>query len=355
MAELFSSDASWNPEITIDGWVHQTQRAQLGRHTTYSAGKLIVALDGACRDNGKAKAKAAVGVFFGHGNSHNRAEMQLDEPDIVWTSQRAELWAACRAVRLVTGLTMKACNHCSPALRLDLDAVIFKSDSTYVVRGITDVYMKWQRHEWKNAFGKPIANKDLWDRLYKQVTRLQRFGICVYFWHVRRMRNHEADHLANMALIHQLPPVYPYPKVQKRKRDDAHGATSGGQDLVDTSTISDPVWKHHHALAHLDLDIFKRTLRFYRNITDITEADILAKIESNERCQSCHERGARYRGIDDDEQSEEPAAKRARVAPPQVALIPTLNVPMVEPPAPGGLAFARDFQFSFEPPSNPVF
>lgn len=355
MANTFDADAGWNPEVTVAGWTHQTQRARLGRHTTYSAGKLIVALDGACRGNGTVGAKAAVGVFFGKGNSHNRAEMLVNDPDITWTSQRAELWAASRAVRLVTGMTMSACRHCHPPMQLRLDQVIFKSDSAYVVRGITDFYMKWQKHDWKNALGNPIANKDLWDRLYKQVTRLQRFGIGVSFWQVRRERNSQADQLANTGLIKELPAMYPYPKTKKRKREDDDTA-AGGRVLVDTSRTTDLVWRHHHELAHVDLDIFKRTLRFYGQITDITEADVQAKIDSNERCLSCHERGARDRAVNGDEQTEEPAAKRTRVEPAEeVALLSVFAASKIEPPSPAVLAFAENFEFKFEQPSGVVF
>lgn len=355
MADIFDADQGWKPEVTVAGWTHQTQRAQLGRHTTYSASKLIVALDGACRDNGKASAKAAVGIFFGKGNSHNRAEMLVDDPDITWTSQRAELWAASRALRLVTGMTISKCRHCHPPMQLSLDRVIFKSDSAYVVRGITDFYLKWQQHDWKNALGNPIANKDLWDRLYKQVTRLQRFGMGVSFWQVRRERNSQADQLANKALTQQLPAMFPYPKTRKRKREE-EGAVALGRVLVDTSRTSDPVWRHHHELAHVDLSIFKTTLRFYGQITDITEADVQAKIDSNERCLSCYERGARDHAADDDDQREEPAAKRTRIEPAtEVSLFQIRDESMVETPSPGGLAFAENFQFKFEQPSGVVF
>lgn len=157
MAEVFDGNG-WDPELAINGWVYQKERARLGPYSTYHKTKLIVATDGACRDNGKASAKAAVGVYFGPGNSHNRAEMLVDDPDITWTSQRAELWAACRAFRLVTGMTMKVCRHCRPVFhRLRLDTIVLKSDSAYVVRGITDFYMKWLVR--LSKLGQPLAGR----------------------------------------------------------------------------------------------------------------------------------------------------------------------------------------------------
>lgn len=150
MADVFIGDDGWDPEFPINGWVHQKQKASLGRFYACHTGKLFVAMDGACRDNGKSPAKATIGVYFGPGNTHNRAEMLVEDPDITWTSPRAELWAACRAVHLVTGMMTKACRHCRPALQLRLDTVSFKSDSAYVVRGITDFYMKWQVYSGKH-------------------------------------------------------------------------------------------------------------------------------------------------------------------------------------------------------------
>lgn len=201
-----------------------------------------------------------------------------------------------------------------------------------------------------------MANKDLWVQLHKQVTTLKRYGINVAFWQVPRLRNNHADQLANDALIKQLPAVYPYPRTRKRKREDDEDAVSSstGPVWVDTSTTSDLVWKHHHALAHLDLGIFKRTLRFYGHINDITEGDIQAKIDSNERCQSCFARGAKHSTAVDGDQREEPVAKRAKVEEPPLFAAVAVAEPSV-PDAESTLSFARGFEFDFERPSSIVF
>lgn len=210
-----------------------------------------------------------------------------------------------------------------------------------------------QAHDWKNALGSPVANKDLWVKLYHQVRRLQRFGISVAYWQVERLHNQAADQLAQNAIAKQLPAVYPYPKTRKRKREDG-GASSMGLVWVDTSTTSDPVWKYHHALAHLELGIFKRTLRFYGHINDITEADVQAKIDSNERCQSCFARGATD-AIEDEGERDEPVAKRARVSAVAVAEPPvSVDASMVDSDSTDTLDFARGFEFDFERPSGVV-
>jgi ribonuclease HI len=39
------------------------------------------------------------------------------------------------------------------------------SDSSYVVKGITEWIFNWQKKGWRTASKKPVENKDLWERL----------------------------------------------------------------------------------------------------------------------------------------------------------------------------------------------
>jgi ribonuclease HI len=64
------------------------------------------------------------------------------------TNQRMEITAALEAVRALAG---------------PLDVV---SDSTYVVNCFRDSWWKnWLARGWRNAAGKPVANRDLWEPL----------------------------------------------------------------------------------------------------------------------------------------------------------------------------------------------
>ncbi len=65
------------------------------------------------------------------------------------TNQRMEVMAVIEALR----------EHPSGAIEI-------VSDSTYVVKCFQDRwYVGWQRRNWKNTAGKPVANRDLWEAL----------------------------------------------------------------------------------------------------------------------------------------------------------------------------------------------
>jgi len=73
-------------------------------------------------------------------------------PDPATTNQRMELTAALRAVTALEG------------------ALEVVSDSTYVVHCFRDKWWAgWRRRGWKNAAGKPVANRDLWEPLIEVV------------------------------------------------------------------------------------------------------------------------------------------------------------------------------------------
>ncbi len=73
--------------------------------------------------------------------------------------------------------------------------VIVKTDSTYVINGITKWLHNWKRKGWVNAAKKPVANKDLWENLEKLVSMHQ----VTWKWvkgHIGDEENERADELA---------------------------------------------------------------------------------------------------------------------------------------------------------------
>ena len=64
------------------------------------------------------------------------------------TNQRMEITAALRALEATEG------------------PLLVVSDSTYVVNCFRDRWWEgWRRRGWRNAAGKPVANRDLWEPL----------------------------------------------------------------------------------------------------------------------------------------------------------------------------------------------
>ncbi|HEY9786808.1 MAG TPA: ribonuclease HI [Candidatus Obscuribacterales bacterium] len=75
------------------------------------------------------------------------------------TNNRMEIAAAIRALS-----TLEPPEPCP---------IVLFTDSTYLIRGITQWIWGWRARGWKNAEGKDVANKELWEELLRQVTRLK--------------------------------------------------------------------------------------------------------------------------------------------------------------------------------------
>lgn len=151
---------------------------------------MIVATDGACRGNGQADPKAAIGVHFHQGSPHNISTTL----DGVHTNQQAELIAGIRALEVVQDLAVRKITSHSPT------CVVIKSDSEYLVKGMTDWIGKWKSNSYVNAKGKSVVNAALFRRLDDLVGELESNGVAVEFWYVPRAQNAAADALANAAL-----------------------------------------------------------------------------------------------------------------------------------------------------------
>jgi ribonuclease HI len=78
------------------------------------------------------------------------AEREISGGEPRTTNQRMELRAAVEALRALDG-------------RRSVD---LHSDSAYLVNCFRDRwYERWQRNGWRNAQGKPVDNRDLWEAL----------------------------------------------------------------------------------------------------------------------------------------------------------------------------------------------
>ena len=109
---------------------------------------VVIYTDGACRGN---PGPGGWGVLLKYGQ-HKR-ELWGGEPET--TNNRMELMAAIEGLAFLK----EACQ------------VQLYTDSTYVLKGITEWMSNWKAKGWKTAAKKPVKNVDLWKRLDDEIQR----------------------------------------------------------------------------------------------------------------------------------------------------------------------------------------
>ncbi|SCO84442.1 uncharacterized protein FRV6_08569 [Fusarium oxysporum] len=152
---------------------------------------IFIAVDGACRGNGQANAKAAIGVFFGQVSKYNQSVL-LSEPHV--TNQIAELRAGILALKQTKEIIRTKALGDEP-----LHIIVIKADSDYLVKGMTEWVFKWETNGYKTAKRKLVENAKLFQELRALVGDLNTSNVEVLFWRVPREMNKEADELANQA------------------------------------------------------------------------------------------------------------------------------------------------------------
>ena len=129
--------------------------------------------DGACKGNPGPGGWGALMLFGEH-------EKHLFGGEAETTNNRMELLAAIEALEALT----RPCK------------VHLITDSVYMKDGITKWIGNWRRKGWKTAAGKPVKNRDLWERLDQAVERHE----VHWGWvkgHAGDPGNEKADELAN--------------------------------------------------------------------------------------------------------------------------------------------------------------
>ena len=106
--------------------------------------QLVIYTDGACSGN---PGPGGWGVLMQFGNKEKT--LKGGEPDT--TNNRMELMAAIRALEAIKP------NYTG--------SVTLWTDSTYVLKGITEWIHGWKKRGWKKGDKKPVINKDLWQQL----------------------------------------------------------------------------------------------------------------------------------------------------------------------------------------------
>jgi ribonuclease HI len=156
-------------------------------------GAVIIATDGACRNNGRSNAASGCGVFFGMYSAHNIA---FQPEDARPTNQRAELQTAISALSKVRHMAANG------ELKNEgwINEIIIKTDSAFVVNSMTDWILKWRDNGHLSGKGVPVVNQELIQRLDFLCNQINDLNFRARFWNVRRENNMQADRLANAAL-----------------------------------------------------------------------------------------------------------------------------------------------------------
>lgn len=148
---------------------------------------VLIYTDGACSGNpGKGGWGAIVYTPDGH-------VYELGGSRFKTTNNQMELTATIEALA---------------AIELTDTQIWLYTDSTYVIRGITQWIWGWKKRGWKNAEGKDVKNQPEWQALERQVTRLKRQG-CSIDWryvrgHVGNPGNERVDEIA-VRFTHKKP------------------------------------------------------------------------------------------------------------------------------------------------------
>jgi len=137
---------------------------------------VVIYTDGACSGNPGPGGWGSVMMY----NSHRR---EMSGGDSETTNNRMEMMAVIQALE---------------SLKRPCD-IIIHTDSTYVMKGMTEWLEQWKRRNWRTAGKKPVKNIELWQRLEQAIER----HTVEWRWvkgHSGVPENERADELARLAI-----------------------------------------------------------------------------------------------------------------------------------------------------------
>jgi ribonuclease HI len=137
---------------------------------------VVIYTDGACSGNPGPGGWGSVMLYRGHRRELSGGEKQT-------TNNRMEMMPVIAALETLKR-SCKVCVH---------------TDSTYVMKGMTEWLESWKARGWKTAAKKPVLNEDLWRRLDEAAARHE----LEWRWvkgHSGVPENERADELARKAI-----------------------------------------------------------------------------------------------------------------------------------------------------------
>lgn len=134
--------------------------------------KLFIAIDGACRRNGKPDCTASGGVFIQRYSDELCVDTTvLSAFEYNSTNQRGELLALLKALEYIYSA--------------DTDSMIV-TDSEYIFNAMTKRwYDSWRHNNWCTRSGDPAKNKDIWMEIAHAIDKCERADIEIVFYHIK--------------------------------------------------------------------------------------------------------------------------------------------------------------------------
>lgn len=135
--------------------------------------KLLIAIDGACRRNGKPDCTSSGGVFIQQFDDDRNlvACYTLSAYEYNSTNQRGELLALLKAMRFIHKAQAEA---------------FVVTDSEYIFNAMTKRwYDNWVNNSWLTRSGDPVKNQDIWSEIVRIVDMCDSQHTDVTFYHVK--------------------------------------------------------------------------------------------------------------------------------------------------------------------------
>ena len=133
---------------------------------------LVIAIDGACRRNGKPDCIASGGVFIEQYDDNGIvATKLLSNYEIQSTNQRGELLALLTALDYIWSANQPT---------------QIVTDSEYLFNAMTkEWFVGWESREWKTAAYEPVKNSDLWREIKHAYDKCVGAGLDIVFYHIK--------------------------------------------------------------------------------------------------------------------------------------------------------------------------
>jgi ribonuclease HI len=131
----------------------------------------IVAIDGACRGNGKPNCLSTGAAVFKRPNGFT----PLVKDERPSSNQRGEMLGLAAA--------LDAATHLATAGETELYMVM---DSEFLFNALTKDWLgNWERKGWKTAEGNPVKSQDLWMPIRDMLSELDKLGMEIIPYHIK--------------------------------------------------------------------------------------------------------------------------------------------------------------------------